>query len=230
MKVLAIDVGGTNVKVLASGQSEQRKFASGPKMTAAQMVAGVRTLATGWEYDVVSIGYPGPVARSRPIAEPRNLSPGWVHFDYAAAFGCPVRMLNDAALQALGSYDGGKLLFLGLGTGLGSALIVEGAVAPLELAHLPYRKATFEDYVGARALERDGKKKWRKSVADAIVLLSAALCADDVVIGGGNVRLLAELPPGCRAGTNAHAFAGAFRLWEDAPAVRTETRASRVEA
>ena len=209
MNVLVVDVGGTHVKLLATGQSEPRKFVSGPTMTAEQMVAGVKQLAGDWNYDVVAIGYPGPVLHGRPVAEPHNLVPGWVGFDYQAAFGCPVKVINDAAMQALGSYKDGKLLFLGLGTGLGSTLIVEGIVEPMELSHLPYRKGTYEDYVGIRGLERVGKKKWRRYVADVVARLIAALEPDDVVLGGGNVKKLKELPPGCRAGDNANAF------WED---------------
>ena len=226
MNVLTIDVGGTHVKILATGQREPQKFESGPNMTPRQMVAGVKKLARDWKYDVVSLGYPGAVARNQPVAEPHNLAKGWVKFDYSAAFGCPVKIINDAAMQALGNYRGGKLLFLGLGTGLGSALIVDGVVVPMELAHLPYRKATFEDYVGVRALERDGKKKWRKQVNDVIARLVAALLPDEVVLGGGNVKRLKELPAGCRAGENANAFAGGFRIWHP-EAGKTNTRASR---
>jgi polyphosphate glucokinase len=164
---------------------------------------------------VVSIGYPGFVMRGRPIAEPHNLAAGWVGFDYQTAFGCPVKIINDAAMQAMGSYKGGKMLFLGLGTGLGSALIVDGIVEPMELAHLPYGKGTFEDYVGKRGFERHGKKKWCEHVADVVAKLVAALEPDDVVLGGGNVKNLKELPPGCRAGENANAFLGGFRLWEE---------------
>ena len=216
MKVLVIDVGGTNVKILASGQTEPRRLPSGPTMNAAQMVEKVRTLAEGWAFDVVSIGYPGPVRDGAPSGEPPNLGKGWVGFDFAGAFGKPVKLVNDAAMQALGSYDKGKMLFLGLGTGLGSTLIVDGAIVPMELGHLPYRKATFEDYVGERGQERYGKRKWRQCVADVVARLQAALLPDEVVLGGGNVRALKELPPGCRAGANANAFAGGFRLWAEA--------------
>ena len=215
MKVLVIDVGGTNVKVLAQGQQEPRKFASGPTMTPKQMAAGVKKLTADWKYDVVSIGLPAPVKRARPIAEPHNLGPGWVKFDFESAFGRPVRIINDAAMQALGSYNGGVLLFLGLGTGLGSALIDQGVVVPMEFAHFPYKNGTFEDYLGLRGIERFGKKKWRRYVADAVASLIAALNPDDVVLGGGNAKLLKELPPGCRAGNNANAFLGGFRLWEE---------------
>ena len=216
MNVLAVDIGGTNVKILATGQDAPRKFASGPRLTPRQMVAGVKKLARGWKYDAVAIGYPGMVLRGRPVVEPHNLGPGWVGFDYRAAFRRPVRIINDAALQALGSYKGGAMLFLGLGTGLGSALVVDGIVEPMELAHLPYKKGTFEDYVGRRGLEKRGKKKWRKHVADVVERMIAALEPDDVVLGGGNLKLLKELPPGCRVGNNANAFRGGFRLWEEA--------------
>jgi polyphosphate glucokinase len=215
MQILVVDVGGTNVKFLVTGQAEQRKFPSGPEMTAEAMVIGVRKAADGWPYEAVSIGYPGPVLRGKPVAEPHNLGPGWVGFDFAAAFGCPVRVINDAAMQALGSYKGGRMLFLGLGTGLGSAMIVEGHVEPMELGHLPYKKGTYEDYVGARGLASAGKKKWRDRVEDVVARLATALQAEDVVLGGGNVSKLKDLPPGCRAGENSNAFLGGFRLWED---------------
>jgi polyphosphate glucokinase len=214
--VLVVDVGGTHVKILVAGQTEKREFESGRKLTAAKMVEKVKNLAADWQYDVVSIGYPGPLLHQRIAAEPHNLGAGWVGFDFAAAFGRPVRLMNDAAMQALGSYRGGRMLFLGFGTGLGTALIVDGVVEPMEVGHLPYRKATYEDYVGARALERLGKKKWRKNVRDAIARLSAAFEPDDVVLGGGNAKNLDELPPGCRAGDNANAFIGGFRMWQDA--------------
>lgn len=214
MNVLAVDIGGTNVKILATGQTEPRKFPSGPTMTPAKMVEGVRKLAEDWKYDVVSLGYPGPVLRNRPVSDPHNLAPGWIGFDFDKEFGCPVKMINDAAMQALGSYKGGKLLFLGLGTGLGSAMIVDGIVEPMELSHLPYKKATFEDYVGVRALEKSGKKKWRRDVADVIARLVAAMEPDDIVLGGGNVKMLKELPAGCRVGANANAFTGGFRIWD----------------
>jgi polyphosphate glucokinase len=215
MNVLTIDVGGTNVKILATGQPQARKFPSGPKLTAKAMAEGVKKLAAGWKYDAVSIGYPGPVANGRPVAEPHNLAPGWVGFNFARAFGCPVRIVNDAAMQALGSYNGGRMLFLGLGTGLGSAMIVDGDLEPMELAHLPYKKATYEDYVGLRGLKHFGKKKWRRYVEDVVERLSAALEPTDIVLGGGNVKLLKRLPKGCRQGNNANAFLGGFRLWTD---------------
>ena len=222
MKILAIDVGGTHVKVLATGQEAPRKFESGPDLTAEAMVAGVKQAAEGWEYDVIAMGYPGIVLRGRPITEPQNLGPGWVGFDYEAAFGRPVKIVNDAAMQALGSYRGGRLLFLGLGTGLGSAMVVDGTVEPLELAHMPYRKATFEDYVGARGLDRLGKKRWRRRVEDVIATLVKATDPTDVVIGGGNVKKLKELPAPARAGDNALAFAGGFRLWDGDDVARPE--------
>ena len=217
MNVLVVDIGGTHVKTLATGETQMREFESGPTLTPGLMVAGVRKVVRGWKYDVVSIGYPGVVLHGRPIAEPHNLARGWVGFDYPAAFGKPVKVINDAAMQALGSYKGGKMLFLGLGTGLGSTMIAGGIVEPMELGHLPYKKSTFEDYVGQRGLERWGKAKWRRHVADVVARLVAALEPDDIVLGGGNVRKLKELPPGCRAGDNANSFVGGFRLWE-APA------------
>jgi polyphosphate glucokinase len=214
-RVLVIDVGGTSVKVLATGQTESRSFLSGPTLTPKRMVSRVRKLVEDWAYDVVSIGYPGPVLHGRPVAEPHNLGRGWIGFDFAQAFGCPVKIVNDAALQALGCYKGGKMLFLGLGTGLGSAMIVEGIVEPMELAHLPYKKGTYEDYVGRLGLERDGKKKWRSHVADVVKRLVDALQPDDTVIGGGNAHKLKVLPVHCRQGENANAFLGGFRLWEE---------------
>jgi polyphosphate glucokinase len=216
MKVLVVDVGGTNIKILATGQEAPRKFPSGPEMTPEQMVAGVKQAAEGWDYDVVAIGYPGPVVRGRPVVEPFNLGPGWVGFDFEAAFGRPVKLLNDAAMQALGSYEGGRMLFLGLGTGLGSALVMDGVLEPMELAHLPYRKHTFEDYVGARGMRKLGRKKWRRCVEDVVQHLTAALEPDYVVLGGGNVKKLKRLPPGGRLGKNTNAFLGGFRLWEGA--------------
>lgn len=218
MKVLVIDVGGTHVKILASGRAAPRRVASGPAMGAAQMVDAVRTLASGWDYDAVAIGYPGPVRHGAPSEEPPNLGRGWVGFDYARAFGKPVKIVNDAAMQALGSYDKGTMLFLGLGTGLGTTLVVDGVVVPMELGHLPYRHSSFEDHVGEHALQRDGKKKWRRRVFDVVALLGAALLPDEIVLGGGNVGTLKELPPRCRAGSNDNAFAGGFRLWAEAAA------------
>ena len=219
MDVLAIDVGGTNVKLLASGHETRRRFPSGSKMTAKAMVNEARKAAADWKFDVVSIGYPGPVLDGRILSEPHNLSKGWAGFNFEKAFNCPVKVINDAAMQALGSYKGGRMLFLGLGTGLGSAMIIDGTLQPMELAHLPYRKGTYEDYVGLRGLVRFGKKKWKKHVFDVVAKLTAALEPDDVVLGGGNVKLLKSLPPRCRAGSNANAFIGGFRLWESPAAL-----------
>jgi polyphosphate glucokinase len=214
VNVLAVDIGGTNVKILVSGEKEPRKFPSGPHLTPREMVAGVKKLAEGWKYEAVSIGYPGMVIHNHPVAEPRNLGRGWVGFDYREAFGKPVKIVNDAAMQALGSYKGGRMLFLGLGTGLGSTVIADGIVEPMELAHLPYRKGTYEDYVGLRGLKKRGKKKWRQHVAKVVAQLTGALEPDDIVLGGGNVKKLKELPSGCRKGSNANAFIGGFRLWK----------------
>ncbi len=216
MNILTVDVGGTHVKILVSSATEPRRFASGPGMTPDAMAKQVKALAAGWKFDVVTIGYPGPVQGGRVIGEPHNLAPGWVGFDFAAAFGCPVKLINDAAMQALGSYRGGKMLFLGLGTGLGTTLIVDDIVVPMELGHLPYKRGTFEDYIGERGLKRLGKKKWRAHVDDAAARLIRALMPEDVVLGGGNVRLLDPLPAGCRAGDNANAFLGGFRVWKGA--------------
>ncbi len=213
-QILTIDIGGTNVKLLATGQQTPIKIPSGPLLTPQQMVPAVIGAASHWAFDVIAIGYPGPVLRGKPLLEPANLGKGWVSFDFAAAFSKPVKLINDAAMQALGSYEGGKMLFLGLGTGLGSALVVDGIVEPMELGHLPYRKQTFEDYVGRRGLERLGTKKWRLAVDDVVSRLAAAVEPDYVVLGGGNVRKLKVLPVGARAGNNANAFLGGFRLWD----------------
>jgi polyphosphate glucokinase len=218
VNVLVVDVGGSHVKVLATGQPERRRIVSGPTMTAAQMVEAVGRLAADWTYEAVSLGFPGQVLDGAPIKEPVNLGPGWVGFDYGAAFGRPTRVVNDAAMQAIGAYDGGRMLFLGLGTGLGSAMVLDGVVAPMELAHLPYRgrHGTYEDYVGQRGLVRRGKKKWRRAVFDVVTQLAAALEPEYVVLGGGNVRILDRLPANVRVGSNADAFTGGFRLWDDA--------------
>ncbi len=213
-KVLAIDVGGTHVKVLATGQHTARKILSGPTMTASKMVQQVKRLVKDWEFDVVSIGYPGPVVHGRPVREPHNLGRGWMGFDFRKAFGHPVKVINDAAMQALGSYRGGRMLFLGLGTGLGSAMVVDGILESMELAHLPYKKKTYEDYVGTRGLKRLGKKKWRRQVAEIVKLLQDALEAEYVVLGGGNSKKLKKLPPKTRLGKNQNAFLGGFRMWE----------------
>lgn len=215
MNVLVIDVGGTNVKVAATGRTEPVKIPSGPKMTARQMVSAVLKAVRDWKYDVVSIGYPGPVIHGKPLAEPRNLGGGWVGFNFKAAFKHPVRLINDAAMQALGSYEGKRMLFLGLGTGLGSAMIVDGLLEPMELAHLPYKKGrTYEDYVGLRGLKRLGKKKWAATVEDVVTQFKNSLEADYVVLGGGNAKKLKHLPPGAKLGNNSNAFIGGHRLWE----------------
>jgi polyphosphate glucokinase len=230
MKILVVDVGGTHVKILATGHRARREFSSGPAMTPEQMVSAVRKLAKDWKYDVVSIGYPGPVLQGKPVLEPHNLGPGWVGFDFEMAFQRPVKVINDAAMQALGSYNGGRSLFLGLGTGLGSAFIVDGFVQPLELGHLPYKKSTFEDYVGLRGLQKRGIKKWRRDVADVVARLTAALEPEEVVLGGGNVKKLKEPPPGVRFGGNANAFIGGFRLWDTTPGGNAKTERSKYVA
>ena len=238
MKILVVDVGGTNIKVLASGQDEPLKIPSGPDLTAARMVAAVRQATEGWDYEVVSIGYPGPVSPLRTpgrpregttggtpvdnpslaggkiLADPVNLGAGWIDFDFEAEFGRPVKVINDAAMQALGSYRGGTMLFLGLGTGLGTALVVDHTIVPMELAHLGYKKATFEEYLGVEALRELGKKKWTRQVHDVVAELSRVFLPDDIVLGGGNTKKLKDLPPGCRAVSNRNAFVGGFRLWE----------------
>jgi polyphosphate glucokinase len=215
MRILVIDVGGTHVKVQATGHKQRVQFPSGPKMTPAKMVSAVRAATAGWKYHAVAIGYPGPVVHGRPLSEPQHLGPGWVGFDFRKAFGGrPVRIVNDAAMQAVGSYEGGRMLFLGLGTGLGSALIVDHVLEPMELAHLPYKKGrTYEDYVGLAGLERRGKQRWRHHVNAVVRQLKRALQADYVVLGGGNARLLKKLPPGTRRGDNRNAFRGGQRLW-----------------
>lgn len=215
--MLAVDVGGSHVKALVSTATESRRFVSGPKLSAQAMVEGVLAIAEGWHWDVVSVGIPAPVRGGKLISDPVNLGPGWVGFDYEAAFGKPTMVVNDAAMQAVGSYEGGRMLFLGLGTGLGSAFIADGVLEPLELGHLPYRKKTFEDYVSEAALERRGKKKWTKAVFDVVARLTAATEPDYVVIGGGGAKELDELPPLCRRGANENAFVGGFRLWAPAP-------------
>ena len=212
MNVLVVDVGGTSVKILATGQNEPRRLPSGPAMTPRQMVAGVKKLAKDWKYNAVSIGYPGLVSKGRIASEAHKLASGWRRYDFEAAFGCPVRLINDAAMQALGSYKGGLPLFMGLGTGLGSALAADGVVVPMELGHLGYRKRTFEDYVGIRAFERLGKNRWQEHVTFLVARLIEGIHPDDVVICGGNAGNLEELPPGCRLGDNAFAFVGEFRL------------------
>ncbi len=213
MKVLVVDIGGNHVKLLVSGQTEHRKVVSGSSLTPEMMMAGIKDAVSDWDHDVVTIGYPGPVVDGRPLRDPHNLGGGWVQFDFEAAFRRPVRIINDAAMQAIGSYRSGRMLFLGLGTGLGTTLIIEGIVHPMEMGHLPYKKSTFEDYVGQRGLDRNGKKEWRQDVADVVARLIAALQPSDVVLGGGNVKKLKELPPNTRPGHNVNAFEGGFRLW-----------------
>jgi polyphosphate glucokinase len=218
--VLVIDVGGSHVKVLATGEQESRRIDSGPKLQAAAMVPAVLELVADWTWEVVSIGIPSPVHGGRVVADPVNLGSGWVGFDYAGAFRKPTRVVNDAAMQALGSYESGKMLFLGLGTGLGSALVADGYVQPMELGHLPFRKKTFEDYVGERALEEHGKKRWRKDVLEVVSALSAAMEPDYVVLGGGNAKEMHELPEGVALGDNENAFKGGFRIWDNAAPAR----------
>jgi polyphosphate glucokinase len=216
MRILVIDIGGTNVKLKLSDSEEVRKFPSGKELTPALLQEGIRQVAGDWQFDCVSIGYPGPVLREAILQEPVNLGRGWVDFGFQAAFGKPVKLCNDAAMQALGSYDGGRMLFLGLGTGLGTTLIIDGVVAPMELGHLPYKKRrSFEDYVGNEGRKRLGNKKWQIAVADVVTRLKHAVVADYVVLGGGNVKKLAELPPGCRAGSNLNAFVGGVRMWQE---------------
>jgi len=222
MKVLVIDIGGTNIKVASTDMRVPIKIPSGPEMTAKAMVEQVLEATKGWEYDCITIGYPGPVNHDAPVCEPHNLAPGWVDFPYAKALGKPYRFINDAAMQALGGYKGGKMLFLGTGTGLGSAVIADGLILPLELAHLPYKKGlTYEEYIGLAGLERRGKKKWRKSVLEIIELLKAAMVCDYVLLGGGNAKLMKELPQHVILGANSNAIDGGIKLWErDAPAAK----------
>jgi polyphosphate glucokinase len=214
IRVLAIDVGGSHVKMRVSNRREERQFESGPNLTARRMVAGVHKLTGDWTYDAVSIGYPGIVIHGKIATEPHNLGGGWVGFDFRAAFGRPTHVINDAAMQAIGSYQGGRMLFLGLGTGLGSAMIVDGVVQAMELAHMTYKKGkTYEDYVGERGRRRLGAKRWRRAVEDVVEKLRSAMEADYVVLGGGNARKLKKLPEGARLGNNDFAFIGGFRMW-----------------
>lgn len=216
MRILVIDIGGTHVKVLASGRRTPLKLPSGPTLTPSEMVKAVHEATADWKYDAVSIGFPGPIVHGRILNEPHNLGAGWVGFNFEKAFKKPTRLINDAAMQALGSYEGGRMLFLGLGTGLGSALIVDGILEPMELGHLPYKKGrTYEDYVGRRGLKRLGTKKWTRNVLDVVERLKAAFEADEVVVGGGNAKLVEQWPTGVRVGANANAFRGGYRLWKD---------------
>jgi polyphosphate glucokinase len=216
--VLSVDVGGSHVKVLARGAPESRKAPSGSSLGPQQMVDTALELAEGWRFDVISVGVPAPVHHGRVLSEPFNLGKGWVGFDFGAAFGHPTRVINDAAMQALGSYEGGSMLFLGLGTGLGSALIVDGLLEPMEIAHLPFKRHTFEDYLGEHARVEYGRKRWERYVGDAVAALTAALEPDYVVLGGGNAARLRELPQNSRLGSNDQAFTGGFRVWQDAAA------------
>jgi polyphosphate glucokinase len=213
-RILVIDIGGNNVKLFANGAKEPRRFPSGPRLTPRKMVQEVKKITADWKYRVISIGYPGLVRHGRIARDPKNLGSGWVGFNFARAFNRPVQIVNDAALQAIGSYNGGRMLFLGLGTGLGSTLIADGVLEPMELAHLPYRKGrTFEDYVGQRGLDRMGKKKWQKHVFNVVAALKAALEPEYVVLGGGNIKNLKQFPPGAQPGKNENAFEGGFRMW-----------------
>jgi polyphosphate glucokinase len=216
VKILVIDIGGSHIKLLATGRRVPVKVPSGPTLTPARMVEEVLEATEGWSYDAVSIGYPGPVARNKPAKEPVNLGDGWVRFNYQRAFGKPVRIINDAAMQALGSYAGRTMLFLGLGTGLGNTLVINGTVVPMEMGHLPFANGkTYEDTIGEAGLKKWGKRKWRRNVKTIVELLASATNADYVVLGGGNVRFMEELPPNTRRGSNANAFRGGFRLWDD---------------
>jgi polyphosphate glucokinase len=226
MNVLVVDIGGNSVKILITGETDPRKFPSGPKMTPRMMVSNVLKLTEDWTYDAVSIGYPGRVRENHPVSEPVNLGHGWVKFNFGKAFGVPVKIINDAAMQALGSYQGGTMLFLGLGTGLGTALIADGNVVPMELGHLSYKQGTYEDYLGLKGLERMGIKRWRACFREVVARFVTALELDDVVIGGGNVNKLDKLPPGCRAGDNALAFRGGFLLWGKAGIRRSSSRSA----
>lgn len=231
VKVLVIDIGGTHVKVLATGRRTEVKIDSGPTMSPAEMVQLVKAATKGWRYDAVSIGYPGPVMRGKPLLDPFHLAPGWVGFDYARAFGKPVKLMNDAIMQALGSYTGGRMLFLGLGTGLGAAVIEDAHAEPLELAHLPYRKGrSYEDYLGNAGLKRLGLKAWEKHVFTVAELFRKALVCDSVVLGGGNARKLGALPAHATLGDNANAFKGGFRVWKEPRSANPRRRSSSQRA
>jgi polyphosphate glucokinase len=214
-RVLVIDVGGTSIKMLATGQTEPRRYPSGPTMTPGRMIRVVKESVRDWKFDFVSLGFPGPIINECPLREPHNLGSGWMGFNFGKAFGCPVKIINDAAMQALGSYQGGRMLFLGLGTGLGAAMIVDGMLQPMELAHLIYKNGkTYEDYLGLRGLKRSGTKKWRNHVTTIVKELKTALKADYVVLGGGNSKKLKKLPAGARLGSNRNAFLGGFCMWQ----------------
>ncbi len=231
MKVLVIDIGGTNVKVASTDVPVPIKIPSGPTLTPADMCKQVLAATQGWDYDVISLGYPGPVVHDHPVVEPHNLAPGWIDFPYRKVLGKPLRFINDAAMQALGGYKGGRMLFLGVGTGLGSAMIIDNLVIPLELAHLPYKNdQTYEDYVGLRGLEAHGKKKWRKYVMDVVERLRAAMVCETVLLGGGNAKLLKELPAHITIGANSNAILGGIRLWAELQEEqKTKTKAKKVK-
>ncbi len=229
LKILVIDIGGTHVKISCTGHSEIRKFPSGSRMTPTVMVKELKNLTSDWSYDVISMGCPMPVRKGKPMKEPVHLGNGWVDFNYEKAFGCPVKIINDAAMQALGDYEGGRILFLGFGTGLGSTLIEEGIIVPLELAQLPYKKGNFEKYVCNRALEKKGKKKWTKEVCKVIEILGSALEPEEIVLGGGNAQHLQKVPAGCRVAENANAFIGGFRLWGRPSELLTSSPAAKLK-
>lgn len=231
MKILVIDIGGTNIKIASSEIRVPVKIPSGPTLTAEQMTKDVLAATAGWDYDCISIGYPGPVVHDHPLEEPHNLAPGWIDFAYQKAFGKPLRFINDAAMQALGGYQGGRMLFLGIGTGLGSAMIFDGVVIPLELAHLPYKKGrTYEEYVGLAGLERRGVERWQKSVLDIIQRLQAALICDSVLLGGGNAKLMKDLPSYVVLGSNSNAIEGGIKLWQDVSGAATTISGPPIKA
>jgi len=223
-KVLVIDIGGTNIKFMATGHNSARRFPSGPSLTPREFVREIKRRTADWDYDRVSIGYPGVVRNNRVVLEPNNLGRGWVGFDFKSAFSRPVKVINDAAMQALGSYDRGLMLFVGLGTGLGSAIIADGVMVPMELGHLAYRRGTYEGYIGLRGVKWLGKKKWRRHVINVVKRFVTAVRPDEVVVGGGHAKELGKLPKGCRLGDNANAFKGGFRLWEDAKRPRRKSK------
>jgi polyphosphate glucokinase len=220
-KVLVIDIGGTNVKFVATGHNVAQRFPSGPKLTPRKFVSEIKRRTADWDYDRVSIGFPGVVRNNRAVLEPNNLGRGWVGFDFESAFSRPVKVVNDAAMQALGSYHRGLMLFVGLGTGLGSALIADGVMIPMELGHLAYKQGTYEGYIGRRGVKLLGKKRWRRHVINVVKRFMTAVHPDEVVLGGGRARKLGKLPKGCRLGDNAHAFTGGLRLWEDVKGIET---------
>tara|TARA_R110002020_G_scaffold94568_4_gene227409 strand:- start:286 stop:960 length:675 start_codon:yes stop_codon:yes gene_type:complete len=214
-KILVIDIGGSNVKILATGAEERIKIPSGADFKPEEMVELVKENASHWEYDMITMGFPGVVKENRIISEPVNLGDGWNKFDFQAAFNCPIKFINDAAMQALGSYEGKKLLFLGLGTGLGTAMVIHNTIIPMEGGHLPFKKKTFEDYVGKEYLSKSGSKRWEKNVLKAVDIFRSTFQPDDILLGGGNSKLLSQIPEGCRLGTNQNAFKGGFRFWEE---------------